>query len=228
MKKNQFLISVISLVVLMVIGVLFISYPKYVLNTMYYGIGIALFLLSVSCIIYFLMKLNQEEKFKYYMLVFGIIGIILAGLIIIEKNALASVLNIFIGLAIVVINFISIGFTIKLKEFSKNYLVTGFINIVNILLGIVLIVKPFSLVFLSTESIGLILFITSLLNIIMMLIFKINLPKEEKIIVVEKSEVEDKKEELEEKESEEIKDTKEKKQAKKPKKSKTKKEVNKP
>ena len=174
MNKYKFLIGALSLFIVMILSMLLLAYPDYVLNTMYYSIGISMFIVSFACLIYFIVKLKTKEKFKYFLLVLGLIGILIAALIILKRDFLASFLNVVVGLVIIVISILSLQFSLSLKKQNKNYITTLFITTINILLGIALIPRVFKETLKSTELIAIVLFITSLLNIVLLFTYKIN------------------------------------------------------
>lgn len=174
MNKYKFYIGILIMFVFMVLSLLLLLYPNYVINSMYYGIGIALFIVSLVCIIYFIIGLKKKEKFKYYILTYGFIGLLVAGFIILKKDSLTNILNIVVGILINVVSALLLQFTFNLKKKNGNYIITLFITIVNMLLGIILIFNPFSGAFTLTTFISIIVFIVSLLNIIMLITYKIN------------------------------------------------------
>ncbi len=174
MNKYKFLIGTLSLFIIMIISMLLLAYPDYVLNTMYYSIGISLFIVSFACLIYFVVRLKNKEKFKYYLLALGFIGILIAALIILKRDFLASFLNVVVGLVIIAVSILSLQISLALKKQNKNYITTLFITTANIILGLALIPTVFKETLLKTELIAIILFITSLLNIVLLLTYKIN------------------------------------------------------
>lgn len=180
-RENKiFLIGIVFMLILMLFSTLLLYFPTNVINIIYYGIGIILGLVGIIEIISFIIKLNKSKP-KYLAVFISVICILLAVLVILKKDFLVSWLNIVVGITIVLFECLLLQLSFKLKkQDNKNYFIIILITFINILLGIILITNPLNRILKpTTQTISIIIFMTSLINIIKFTIFKMNYKKEE-------------------------------------------------
>ena len=152
-------------------------YPKALITTIYYTLGIITGILGIIGIIKFLLK--KDDKLSKYGIVYGPIFIIVAVLLIIFKEQLSKSLPVLIGLFMIFYSIYDMKYILDLKtDENKNYKILILVMSISILLGIILIISPFKNIFAYTESIGIMLFFYGILKITSIYLIKINKKEE--------------------------------------------------
>ena len=228
LMKKIFKSSLITSIVLFILGLLLIIASETTIISISYIIGSVLVLLGVIGIINYVRKYNTEDKNELDF-VYGIVTVILGLLIISNPKAIAAVIPFILGIGIVLSSAAKLNYAFQLKS-SENDLwkSTLFISVLTTILGIVLIFNPFEGAVVITKLVGGIILAYSILDITSSLTIRKNVLKIHKAIeevatnnTIAEAEVIDEKEgHAEEKENTEIVEKKEVKKQKKNKKKK--------
>ena len=160
-EKNSVLINIIMIL----ISVLLIINPTGVLNIVMiiFGLGILIdgVLRSIS---YF----KSEKEFRIFSveLFMGIIEVFAGILVLICKGLLISILPILIGIWIIVRSIMKLQISFNLKSTSSERWIPILISsIVSLLLGVLIILNPFGTVVTITVIAGIILLISSIIDL---------------------------------------------------------------
>lgn len=161
-EKNSIIISI-----LMIIMSLFLIFePIKALKTIVMIFGIVITLSGiVSLFSYF--RLGRELKMISFSLIEGLLEIIAGILILYNTEVMATFIPIMVGIWIIVKNLIRFQLSINLKQIPNSGWIWFLIaSILAILLGVLIIIKPFSATLTITLIAGIILFITEFLNLV--------------------------------------------------------------
>jgi len=140
-KIMWFEIGVSALLIL--IGVIFLLKPDISVTVLgvLFGLNILIF---GGLNIYAYLKRREISLFRYH-LIYGIIGILLGVLTILNPFTFSQVITVFIGLWILYMAIIKIDFAIRLKKLNESsFLIILVSAILEILMSILIFINPFS------------------------------------------------------------------------------------
>jgi uncharacterized membrane protein HdeD (DUF308 family) len=179
-EKYSILISILMLV----FALLLMIKPIKSLEIVIISFSIILMISGISSFIHYL-TLESEIKVFSLDLIFGILTIISSILIFVYRIDLIGSIPTILGIWIIISNLIHLQLSLNLSGLKNSgWLTLLFTSIINIILGIILIVKPFGSLITLTFLAGLILFITEILNIIDSLYILSSIKKLEKIFSI--------------------------------------------
>ena len=160
-KKDALLTDLIY----MIIGLLFILIPAFISNFICYLIGLLVIILGIKPIHKYL-NLIEKTRLSKMIFIVGILMIILGLFIIVNPNLLASILPITIGLYLIIISFAKLSDSIEYKKnnYDKwyNFLIS---SILTLIIGLVILFNPFKTVTLAIRIVGFVLLIDGLFDI---------------------------------------------------------------
>ena len=166
LMKKFFRSSIITSVVLLVLGLLLFFQSEATIVVISYVIGGILVALGVLAIIKFIQGTNKEGKNELE-IVYGVVTVILGILIIKNPEAIASVIPLILGVAIVISSATKLQYAFELRA-NKNKLwkATMFVSIISTLCGVILLFNPFKGAVVFTKVVGMFIIIYALLDII--------------------------------------------------------------
>lgn len=181
--KRKEIKGILVSVLFIVLGVFLFIKPLEIIETLLKVIGI---ILLVGGLFDFLnyFSLSSEERIIDYTLMKGIMEITTSILFIFKSDILSSVFPILLGLIIIFVNIFKLEVALNLKKFDeKNSLIGVIISVLSIILGIVIILNPFSTLELVVKVSSVIIILSELCNIIYSFIVLRFIRKTNKVIL---------------------------------------------
>jgi len=169
--------SIISAILLAVLGILLIIKSEETIISISYIVGGALVLLGAIGIIDYIRKLKTELKSELD-LVYAIVTIILGVLIIMHPKAIASVIPFVLGIIIIINSSTKLNYSLQLKKQNHDlWKTTLVVSLLTTICGLVLIFNPFQAASLITRIVGIIILVYAILDIISSLTIRKNINK---------------------------------------------------
>ncbi len=166
LMQKFFRSSLVTSIVLMVLGVLLILQSEVTIITISYIIGTLLIALGAIAIIKFVKNVNSITR-EDLDIVYGTVTIILGVIVIYNPEAIASIIPIIIGIGIVISSATKLQYAIELKEnLSSQWKTTMIISIISAICGVILICNPFKGAVVIMQIIGGFIIVYSILDII--------------------------------------------------------------
>lgn len=174
LMKKFFRSSLISSIILMIIGVLLILQSEITIITISYLIGTLLIAMGAIAIIKFIKNINnvnREELDIFY----GVVTIILGVIVVYNPEAIASIIPIIIGIGIIINSATKLQYAIELKQsLNSQWKTTVIISIISAVCGVILICNPFKGAVVIMQIIGGFIVAYSILDIISTITIKKN------------------------------------------------------
>ncbi len=176
LKKTGYT-SIITSIILGVLGFVMFIYSKTTLKIITYAIaGILIFVGFIKVIGYIIDK-NKKEYFNYD-LIYGIINAVIGIVLITHPGILEGLLGITMGIWIIYTGLTRFGLSLKLKEYkTKIWILMLIISIIIIGMGIYIIIAPDLII----ATLGSIIFMYSIMDLIEGITFIINVKRFEKM-----------------------------------------------
>lgn len=160
-EKNSILISIIMIL----ISILLIINPTGVLNVVMIIFGLAILIDGILRFISYF-KSEKESRVFSVELFMGIVEIMAGILVLIGKGIFISILPILIGIWIIVRSIMKLQISFNLKSAdSERWILILISSIVSLLLGVLIILNPFGTVVTITVIAGIILLISSIIDL---------------------------------------------------------------
>lgn len=171
-KKAGYL-SILSSILFLILGILLINNPEQIVQVVSFIIGGILLIMGIFRIIsYFTSK--DAYVFYDFNLIYGSLCAILGILVIIGGDVIASFFGIIIGIWIILSGISRINLSFKIKDAGVNYwFLSLLISILILIAGIYIIFVPGTIL----VTLGFILIIYSVMDIIENIIYMINMNK---------------------------------------------------
>ena len=195
--KKFFRSSMITSLVLIAFGVMLIMKSEATIITISYVLGGILVALGVLAVIKFIQGTNKENKNELD-IVYGVVTVILGVLIITHPQAIASIIPLVLGVAIIISSSTKLQYAFELKANKNNlWKVTMIVSIISTLCGVLLLFNPFKGAVIFTQLVGGFIIAYAVLDIISTMTIRRNFKKIHKAIesVVTDAEVVEEKEE---------------------------------
>ena len=177
LKKNGWSSLIVSLV-FAILGIVLIAKPDGTTKVISYILGVLFAIEGIVKIINYLMN-KEKYNFYNYDIAYGVVAIILGIVTIVFSSQLGAIFRILIGIWIVYSSVIRLNLSFKLKNLSSN------IWIYSLVLAIAMFICGIYTIFTKNAlvvTVGYIVLIYSILDIIESLIFIGNINKMSKII----------------------------------------------
>ena len=201
--------SIITSVLLAILGILLIVASEETVISISYIIGGALVLLGAIGIIDYLRKIKTDLKSELD-LVYAIVTIILGVLIIMHPKAIGSVIPFVLGIIIIINSSTKLNYAFQLKSKDNSlWKSTLLVSLLTTICGLILIFNPFTAATLIARIVGIIILVYAILDIISSLTIRSNIIKLHNAL--EENTITNEAEVIEEEEKEEKKSKKEKK-----------------
>ncbi len=174
LMKKFFRSSIITSIILLTLGLLLIFQSEATIVTISYVIGGVLVALGVLAVIKFIQGTNKEGKSELD-IVYGIVTVILGVLIIKNPEAIASIIPLILGVAIIISSATKLQYAIELKaNNNKLWKVTMIVSIISTLCGVILIFNPFKGAIVFTKVVGIFIVAYAILDSISTITIKRN------------------------------------------------------
>lgn len=189
LTKRIFWISIISTLIMLIFGILLFIFPETVINSITIGMGVIFIMIGIVPIInYFrFRKTGFSTTFSFMLGIFCIV----AGLILLmNKNILGTIIPILTGVWMIINSINRISISMDLRDDNISFWSITFIYaILTLILGVLLILDPVNGGKFVTKSIGIIICIYSVFDIVDLILIKIKAKKVVKEIkkIVEES-----------------------------------------
>lgn len=174
LMKKFFRSSLISSIILMIIGVLLILQSEITIITISYLIGTLLIAMGAIAIIKFIKNINnvaREELDIFY----GVVTIVLGVIVVYNPEAIASIIPIIIGIGIIINSATKLQYALELRESLNNqWKTTVVISIISAVCGVILICNPFKGAVVIMQIIGGFIVAYSILDIVSTITIKKN------------------------------------------------------
>lgn len=158
--------SVFVSILLVILSLFLIFKPAYVIDFTMIFLGM---IVIINGFIHTVSYFSTQKEFRGYSfeLIEGILCMIVGLLFILVPNKISSFLSIILGLWIIVESLfkIQLAFNIKTKD-NKDWLVLVIISIITIIIGLVMILNPFSSIITITSFAGIVLLISETINLV--------------------------------------------------------------
>lgn len=166
LMEKFFRSSLITSLFLVALGFLLIFQSNAVIYSISYVIGGILIALGALAVIKFIQGTNNEQK-RELDIVYGIVSVILGIIVINNPKAIASIIPIILGIAIVINSATKLQYAFELKANGNNqWEVTMFISIISTLCGVVLLFNPFKALTSFTKFVGIFIVIYAVLDMV--------------------------------------------------------------
>lgn len=175
-KFNQMIrSSLITSIVLVVVGILLIVKPEEILSLISIIIGIGLVVMGIFGVVNFIKDIQDNNPMSLD-LIYGALCLIVGSVLITNTKIVGSILPIVLGIWMVINSIIKAQYATILKEDNnREWQLTLIISILTLVCGILFIFNPFKGAAVLTQIIGTILVIYSVMDIINIIILKKNI-----------------------------------------------------
>lgn len=174
LMKKFFRSSIMTSIVLLVLGFMLIFKSEATIISISYIIGAILVAIGVLAIIKFIRNTNNVSKNELD-IVYGVVTIILGILIITNPEAIASIIPIVLGISIIISSATKLQYAFELKA-NGNILwkTTMVISVISTICGIILLFNPFKGAVMFTKIVGIFIVIYAVLDLISTITIKRN------------------------------------------------------
>lgn len=168
-KLNKFLCSSIIISILIsFIGLIFMIFPEMSLETINYVLAVILIVNGI----YFMLENENNILFSGLQSI-GIVELLLGVVLVLKPDLMQTLLPIIVGIVMVVKAFVNLRFSLALGNYGySNWLLLLILSIISIVAGTLIIINPKIGSIALTFSLGFLICIYSISNIIDVLIFK--------------------------------------------------------
>lgn len=182
--KTFFKSSICASIILMILGLLLIFQSEVTITTISYIIGAALIALGVLALIRFIKSAKNITEMNFNLdIIYGLVTVILGIVIITNPKAIASILPIVLGIAIVINSASKLQYAFVLKNDNNDmWKTTMIIAIVSAICGVVLLFNPFAGAVLIMKIVGIFIVVYSVLDIVSTVIIKKNVDEFKTVI----------------------------------------------
>lgn len=157
--------SIITSIILIILGLLLIFESETTIISISYIIGSILLAIGVVAIINFIRKINANINDRLD-IVYGIPTIILGVLIITNPHAIASIIPFVLGIGIIISSANKLQYSLELKQNNNNLWKAGMvIAIISSICGVILLFNPFKGAVLFTKIVGIFITVYAILDI---------------------------------------------------------------
>jgi len=157
--------SIITSILMLIVSILLILMPETILNSIVVLLGIAALLDGILHSISYIIT-DKEMKAFSNELFFGILEIMTGGLLFLFKANIINIFPVIIGIWIIIAGVTKFQLAFNLRGIESKWIVVLLSSIISIILGVLIILNPFSTVMTITVISGIILLITEICNLI--------------------------------------------------------------
>lgn len=168
-KLNKFIYSSIAISILMfIMGLLFIIYPEISFTTVTYILSVLLIINGI----YFIAT-KEESIFFSSFLTIGVINVLLGLVMILNPDIVKTLFPIVVGIVMIVKSVLDLRISILLYRNKYNNSLLLFIcSIISVICGLFIVINPSIGTIALTTTIGIIITLYSISNILDTIIFK--------------------------------------------------------
>ncbi len=181
--KIIFKSSIGTSIILMILGFLLIFQSEATIATISYIAGAILIAAGVLALIRFVKNSKEATATLSLDILYGIVTVILGVIVIMNPHAIASILPIVLGIAIIINSASKLQYAFVLKNDNNNlWKATMTIAIISTICGVVLLFNPFAGAVLIMKIVGIFILAYSILDIVSTAIIKKNVDEFKTVI----------------------------------------------
>ena len=172
--KKVFRSSIVSSLILMILGILLFFQSEFTIMVIAYVIGAILIAIGSLAIVKFVQNINNKQKNELD-IVYGLGTIILGILVIKNHQTIASIIPFVIGVSIIINSSTKLQFAFELKaKENPQWKMTMLTSIISVACGVILLFNPFKGAILITQVVGGFIILYAILDIISTITIKKN------------------------------------------------------
>ena len=158
--------SLVSSLVILILGFLLVFQSEVTLMTISYIIGAILFAIGIIAMIRFFTN-KSEDSFSQLNIVYGIICILAGIFFVKEPKMIGSIIPVVLGIGIIINSSIKVQQALVLKNVKNKYwTISLVISLLSLVCGVVLLFNPFSGAVVLTKIIGIFLILYAVLDLV--------------------------------------------------------------
>ena len=158
--------TIVSSILMAVIAILLIIEPETMLNTVMLILGIGILIDGLISVIVYIFT-NKEQRAFSNSLVEGTLALVIAVLILTNKKIMISIIPIIIGSWIIIKSIVKLQLALSIRSINeKSWILLMISAIITLVLGIIILVNPFSTMVTITVLGGILLLATAVIDII--------------------------------------------------------------
>lgn len=181
--KVIFKSSIGTSIILMILGFLLIFQSEATIATISYIAGAILIAAGVLALIRFVKNSKEATSTLSLDILYGVVTVILGVIVIMNPHAIASILPIVLGIAIIINSASKLQYAFVLKNDNNNlWKATMTIAIISTICGVVLLFNPFAGAVLIMKIVGIFILVYSVLDIVSTTIIKKNVDEFKSVI----------------------------------------------
>lgn len=158
--------SNVTSILLAIVGILLIVKPAEVITLISTVVGIGIIIAGIFAFLKYLRNGKEENSFKFD-LIYGVICVVAGTLLIVNPEAVASILPLVIGVWMIINSIVKIQYALTIKQYQNDkYMTIMILSIITLAFGILLVFNPFRGAEIITQIIGTFITLYALLDII--------------------------------------------------------------
>ena len=179
--KKYTLCLILMFIIAIIIGVFMVMYPDISLATL--GVTVAMFMIFNGLVLIFVDIKAWNYGLPFEGMLQGILRVVLGVLLFRNPDALAVHIGIVLGVSIILSAFGGIKMAYHLRYTDAPWVLMIIVSILNVLIGAAVLYSPVLSSMALTTSVGMVLIISSVLNIIYVFMIKKNLKQLEEAVL---------------------------------------------
>lgn len=181
--KNFLKSSIITSIVLMILGILLIFQSETTIMIISYIVGGILVAAGALALVRYIKNAKEPRLNNELDIMYGIITIIFGFIIIQNYQAVASVIPIVLGIGIIISSAAKLNYAFQLKANKNNlWKTTMIISIISTIFGVILLFNPFKAAMGIMKVIGILIVIYAVLDLISTIAIKSSVTKIHKAV----------------------------------------------
>ena len=157
--------SILTSIIMILIAILLIIKPVAMLDTFVTIFGIGILLDGIFSIILYIIT-DREQKIYSNALVEGIFGIIIASLILINKNVMIAIIPVLVGIWIIIKSITKMQLSFNVRSVNeKSWVLILISSLITLAIGIIILVDPFETMISITMLAGILLLTTGIIDV---------------------------------------------------------------
>lgn len=181
--KNFLKSSIITSIVLMILGILLIFQSETTIMIISYIVGGILVAAGALALVRYIKNAKEPRLNNELDIMYGIITIIFGFIIIKNYQAVASVIPIVLGIGIIISSAAKLNYAFQLKANKNNlWKTTMIISIISTIFGVILLFNPFKAAMGIMKVIGILIVIYAVLDLISTIAIKSSVTKIHKAV----------------------------------------------
>lgn len=157
--------SILTSIIMILIAILLIIKPVAMLDTFVTIFGIGILSDGIFSIILYIIT-DKEQKIYSNALVEGIFGIIIASLILINKNVMIAIIPVLVGIWIIIKSITKMQLSFNVRSVNeKSWVLILISSLITLAIGIIILVDPFETMISITMLAGILLLTTGIIDV---------------------------------------------------------------